>query len=205
MNTHTDQHTLTQFVSVYVANHPHILVLSQREKPEDKQQLLSHHLSLTIITLALPPHQPLFPHLPYLLYLSALLSPLSLPSRVPLYLSSQCCIDLHELSPAISPHLLIPTLSLPTSQGWFRSRTDTQSFFQSAPIACSGTVFPLQSFINLFFCSAISENRMQLHLHESDLRARRHPHRPGLPNVGLAQSGGMLAQSSSGSLKIIRY
>lgn len=86
-HTHTDQHTLTQFVSVDVANHPHILVLSQREEPEDKQQLLSHHLRLTFITLALPPHQPLFPHLPYLLYLSALLSPLSLSPPVSHFIS----------------------------------------------------------------------------------------------------------------------
>lgn len=49
-NEHTHTHTRSQFVSVNVANHPHILVLPRREQPEDKQQLLSHHLALPLIT-----------------------------------------------------------------------------------------------------------------------------------------------------------
>lgn len=115
---HTHTHTRSQFVSVYVANHPHILVLSHREEPEDKQQLLSHHFTLTFITLALPPITLSFSFF----HISSTFQPFchcSLPCRAPLYLSSQCCIDLHELSPAISPYLLIPTLSLLYLAGLF--------------------------------------------------------------------------------------
>lgn len=102
--THTHAHTLTvaHSLSVNVANHPHILVLPGRELPEDKQQLLSHHLTLffyihyplrlfLLITLTSP-----LPHFPCFLYLWALLSPASLAPvfyQSTLSTSSQCCID----------------------------------------------------------------------------------------------------------------
>lgn len=60
---HTHIHAHTQFVSVNVANHPHILVLPRREQPEDKQQLLSHHLALSCIHHILSLYYSLIPSL----------------------------------------------------------------------------------------------------------------------------------------------
>lgn len=164
-NEHT--HTSSQFVSVNVANHPHILVLPRRELPEDKQQLLSHHLTLFYI------HYPLSLSLSFSLSPSHSLSPVShasftfqlychrsLSSAAPIFpqstlsLSSQCCIDFRKASPVISPYLLIPTLtpSLSTLQGCFLFHTHTQS------LSLSGTHCPSPPdmfIINLFFYFAI--------------------------------------------------
>lgn len=101
-------HTLTEAhsLSVNVANHPHILVLPGRELPEDKQQLLSHHLTLffyihyplllfLLITLTSP--SPPFPMLP--LPLSAIVTTPPLPQfsiSTTLSTSSQCCIDFSQ-------------------------------------------------------------------------------------------------------------
>lgn len=101
-------HTHSQFVSVNAANHPHILVLSWREKPEDKQQLLSHHLSLY----PSHPHHPLFitsffPRLPFLqLYCSP-----SLPQFSSIYFISLQS-ELYWFSHGLSCHISISLNSL---------------------------------------------------------------------------------------------
>lgn len=178
--THT--HTRSQFVSVNVANHPHILVLPRREQPEDKQQLLSHHLALSYIhhTLSLSlflfsPYHPLIPSLSSLppasfASLPASLSPFSLlpcPNFLPqstLSLSSHSCIDFHKASPVISPYLLIPTLTPSLSlhlAGLFPfSHTNTISsslsivfFFISSYLHQAHIVFPFQVWLLLISCS----------------------------------------------------
>lgn len=153
---HTHSHSLCQYMLLTTPTS--LSFLKERSLRTNNSSshiiLLLHSLLLLFLPITLP-----FP----IFHISSTFQPYchcSLPSRAPLDLSSQCRIDLHELSPAISPYLLIPTLSISPSQDCFHFCTDTQSFFRSAPIACSGTVFPLQLFLNLFFCFTISENWM---------------------------------------------
>lgn len=110
---HARAHVRSQFVSVNVANHPHVPVLPRREQPKDKQQLFSHHLSLYI-------HHAL----PLLITLSSSVSTLSLLRPSPRFIvtallpwpssprstlspTSQSRIDSHKASIVISPYLLI--------------------------------------------------------------------------------------------------
>lgn len=111
-NEHTHAHVCSQFVSVNVANHPHVLVLPRREQPKDKQQLLSHHLSLyihhTLSSITFSPSlcQPV----PSFTLLPGLLSPLSYAVPVlldPLHLPQVSGIDSYKASLVISQYLLI--------------------------------------------------------------------------------------------------
>lgn len=166
----------SQFVSVNVANHPHILVLPQREQPEDKQQLLSHHFTIFSIhyPLSLPPYHTLIPSplfspgsFTFQLYCHhSLSSPAPIFLRFTLSLFSQCCIDFHKAS-VISPYLLIPTLtpSFSTSQGCFHFHGHPQSFSPSIIflylklqwLSQANCLPPQDVFIiNLFFYSAIN-------------------------------------------------
>lgn len=144
-------HTLTEAhsLSVNVANHPHILVLPGRELPEDKQQLLSHHLTLffyihyplllfLLITVTSP--SPPFPMLP--LPLSAIVTTPPLPqfSISPLYLPPvNAVLIFHEASAVISPYLLIPTL------------TPSFSFFLASLLHCRIVVSRSLFLFNLTF------------------------------------------------------
>lgn len=170
--THT--HTISQFVSVNVANHPHILVLPRRELPEDKQQLLSHHLTLFIpitlpLCLPLSPYHPLIPSSPFpmpplpLGFIATVLSsPAPIFPQSTLSLPGQCCIDFHKASPVISPYLLIPTLSrsFSTLQVCFLSHTHIQSL----PVTCC-LCPPDMVIINLIFYYCDQSPKMGCDLH----------------------------------------
>ena len=116
MNTHA----CSQFVSVNVANHPHVLVLPQREQPEDKQQLLtssltvysSHPLSLSFSSslsqpfLILPFFQ-LYCHSPHSFPAPVLLNPLYLsPVGAVLIFTRSLLSYLHISSFTHTPSLL---------------------------------------------------------------------------------------------------
>lgn len=181
--TRAHTHTCSQFVSVNVANHPHILVLPWREQPEDKQQLLSHHLALSYN------HHSLFfslsPSLSFTLP-PALLSPFSLSSSAPilpqstLSPSSRCCIDFCKASPVISPYLLIPTLtpSLSTSQGCFHFHAEAHinnlSFSLSAAFSQAHAVFPFQIWLLLISFSALPSISSKMHCISTSLMCLTH-------------------------------
>lgn len=137
-------HTHSQFMSVNVANHPHILVLPRREQPEDKQQLLSHHLPLSYthhtLCLFLSPYRSLIASLKSSL-LPALLSPFSL---LPCPTSPQSTLSLSVIAALIFTGPLPCHISISLNSHTFLVSTPCRFVFiltQTHTTSCTHTVW----------------------------------------------------------------